>query len=49
MRLHARPAGTESVIVKRLAAVWTLRDGRAVRVPYYDDRTEAMEAAGLEE
>ena len=49
MRLHARPAGTESVIVQRLAAVWTLRDGRAVRVRYYDDRTEALEAAQLRE
>jgi ketosteroid isomerase-like protein len=44
MRIHARTASTDSV---RVSAVWTLRDGRAVRVRYYDDRAEALEAAGL--
>jgi ketosteroid isomerase-like protein len=47
MRLHARAAGSGSVIEQRIAAVWRLRDGRAGRVRYYDDRTEALEAAGL--
>jgi ketosteroid isomerase-like protein len=49
MRLHARAAGSESVIEQRVAAVWSLRDERAVRVRYYDDRDEALKAAGLSE
>jgi ketosteroid isomerase-like protein len=49
MRLHARAAGTESVVEQRVAAVWGLRKGRAVRVRYYEDRAEALEAVGLTE
>ncbi len=47
MRVHARAANTDSVLEQRIAAVWTLRNGRAVRVHYYDDRPEALEAVGL--
>ena len=47
MHLHARIAGTEQVIEQRIAAVWTLRNGSALRVRYYDDKAEALEAAGL--
>jgi ketosteroid isomerase-like protein len=32
-----------------LALVYTLRDGKAVRVEEYFDRTEALQAAGLSE
>jgi hypothetical protein len=49
MHLHARAAGTDRVTEQRTTAVWTLRNGRAVRVRYYDDRAEALEAAGLSE
>jgi ketosteroid isomerase-like protein len=49
MRLHARAAGTDSVIEQSSTAVWTLRSGKAVRVRYYDDRAEALEAVGLSE
>jgi ketosteroid isomerase-like protein len=49
MRVHARAASTDVVLEQRMAAVWTLRDGRAVRVRYYDDRTDALEAVGLRE
>ena len=31
------------------AAVWTLRDGKVVRMIGYDDRADALEAAGLSE
>ena len=49
MRVHARAANTDSVLEQRIAAVWTLRKGRALRVHYYDDRPEALEAVGLAE
>ena len=49
MQLHARAAGTDRVTEQRATAVWTLRNGRAVRVRYYDDRADALEAAGLTE
>ena len=47
MRLHAQAEGTDSVIEQSSTAVWTLRNGRAVHVRYYDDRAEALEAVGL--
>jgi ketosteroid isomerase-like protein len=49
MTLHARSAGTDTVLEERVAAVWALRNGRATSVRYYDDRAEALEAAGLSE
>jgi ketosteroid isomerase-like protein len=49
MRVHARAASTDKAVEQRSTAVWNLRNGRAVRVRYYDDRAEAMEAAGLKE
>jgi ketosteroid isomerase-like protein len=49
VQLHGRAAGTDSVTEHRTTAVWSLRNGKAVRVRYYDDRAEALEAAGLRE
>jgi ketosteroid isomerase-like protein len=49
MRLHAKAADSDSVIEQPIAAVWAMRNGRAVRVRYYANRTEALEAAGLRE
>ena len=49
MHLHGRAAGTDTLTEQRTTAVWTLRNGRAIRVRYYDDRAEALEAAGLSE
>jgi ketosteroid isomerase-like protein len=46
MTLHARAADTDHVFERSAAAVWRLRDGRAVRVRFYDDAREALEAAG---
>jgi ketosteroid isomerase-like protein len=46
MQAHARAAETDSVIEQPLVAVWSMRDGRAVRVRYYEDRDEAFGAAG---
>jgi ketosteroid isomerase-like protein len=33
----------------RHAGVWTIRDGRIVRVMFFSSRAEALEAAGLEQ
>ncbi len=33
---------------KRTARVWTLRDGRAIRLDLYNDRADAFKAVGLE-
>jgi ketosteroid isomerase-like protein len=49
MHLHARISGSERVLEERFAAMWTLRNGKALRVRYYDDKSEALEAASLEE
>jgi ketosteroid isomerase-like protein len=49
MHLHARIRGSDGVLEERFAAVWTLRNGKALRVRYYDDKAEALEAAGLSE
>jgi ketosteroid isomerase-like protein len=49
MCLHGRLPGTDSVIEQRIVAVWTLRNGKALRVRYYDDRADALEAVGLSE
>jgi ketosteroid isomerase-like protein len=48
MTIHARTAGSDSVTRQQMAAVWVLRDGRAVSVRFYDQREEAMRAAGLD-
>ena len=47
MRLHAQAAGTDTVTEQRATAVWSLCNGKALRVRYYDDEAEALEAAGL--
>jgi ketosteroid isomerase-like protein len=49
LRVYAK--GRESgVDVERLdGAVWTLRDGKCIRLDYYGSRAEALEAVGLPE
>jgi ketosteroid isomerase-like protein len=49
MHLHAKAAGMDSALEQQTTAVWALRQGRAVRVRYYDDRAMALEAVGLSE
>jgi ketosteroid isomerase-like protein len=48
-RLSAVGKGTDIKIEQRAFGVWTMRDGRAIRVRFYEDRAEALEAAGLSE
>jgi ketosteroid isomerase-like protein len=44
---RARLKGGSAEITYDVAAVWTMRDGKAIRVHYYDERAEALAAAGL--
>ena len=46
---HARGRRSGIEVEVRLWSVWTLSDGRATRVVQYEDRAEALEAAGLSE
>ena len=47
LRLSARGRGSGVALVRRDGMVWTMRDGKAVRLDYYNSATEALEAAGL--
>jgi ketosteroid isomerase-like protein len=47
MRLVARGRGTGIEAEQRLAMVWTLREGKAVRLDTYATKAEALAAAGL--
>jgi ketosteroid isomerase-like protein len=49
VRLSARGKGSGVPLERVDAMVWSLRDGRAVRLDYYASRTEALEAVGLRE
>jgi uncharacterized protein len=44
-RVRARGSGIE--INDRAFHVWTIRDGKAARLEFYADRSEALQAAGL--
>jgi ketosteroid isomerase-like protein len=46
---HARGRTSGVQVEKPFALVWTIRNGKAVRVVWFLDRAEALEAAGLSE
>jgi ketosteroid isomerase-like protein len=46
MVIHGR-AHSGNELEQRVAALWTMRDGKAVAVRYFMDRDEALEAAGV--
>jgi ketosteroid isomerase-like protein len=49
LRVYARGLGS-GVEVERLdGAVWTLRDGKCIRLDYYNSKQQALKAVGLEE
>jgi ketosteroid isomerase-like protein len=48
-RFKAKARGSKIEVEEQWAHVWTLRDGKAVRLDQYTDRTKALEAAGLQE
>ena len=43
-----RPRGADAELTEKAATVWTLRDGKAVRLALYSDRADALREAGLE-
>jgi ketosteroid isomerase-like protein len=48
--IHFRAKGRDGIEVQLpLAHLWTMRDGRAVRMDAYSDQQRAFEAAGLSE
>jgi ketosteroid isomerase-like protein len=46
MRIHGR-AHSGNHLEQQVAAIWTMRDGKAVAVRYYMDRDKALAAAGV--
>jgi len=44
---RGRARGSSADIEAKMAHVWTIRDGKAIRLRQYLDRGEALEAAGL--
>jgi ketosteroid isomerase-like protein len=44
-----RARGSDAPIERRLAQIWTLNEGLAVRYRSYPSKAEALEAAGLRE
>lgn len=46
-RIRARGLASGIVLEGPLAQVWTLSEGVVVRVEFFEDRAEALEAAGL--
>ena len=49
LRLHMRGKGSGVAVEAQTINVWTVRDGKAVRIAVYNDRAEALEAVGLSE
>jgi ketosteroid isomerase-like protein len=49
VRFRARGRASEVEVDTRWYEVWMLRDGKVLRIDEYDDRAEALEAAGLSE
>jgi ketosteroid isomerase-like protein len=47
VRLSARGKGSGVPLERLDGMVWTLRDGKAVRLDYFGSRNEALEAVGL--
>jgi ketosteroid isomerase-like protein len=46
-RINALGAGSGVPVERGDGMVWTFRDGRVVRIDYFNDQDEALEAAGL--
>ena len=47
-RLNARGKGSGVPVTARVAHLWTIRDGLAVRVEVFVDRIDALKAAGVD-
>jgi ketosteroid isomerase-like protein len=49
LRVHAKGRGSGVDVERVDGAVWTLRNGKAVRLDYYGSKAEALKAVGLAE
>ena len=49
LRIHMRGKQSGVEVEARTTNVWTMRDGKAVRVAVYNDKAEALEAVGVSE
>jgi ketosteroid isomerase-like protein len=49
VRITAKGRQTAILVEQQIAQVWTVLDGRAVRLESYPSLSEALEAAGVEE
>jgi ketosteroid isomerase-like protein len=49
LRYRARGRGSGVEVEGRESTLWTLRDGRVVRYPWFQGSADALEAAGLQE
>jgi ketosteroid isomerase-like protein len=49
LRLSGRGRESGAEVDARMAHIWTIREGQAIRLRQYLDRTEALEAVGLSE
>ena len=49
LRFRGRARESNAEVEAPMAHVWTIRDGKAVRLRQFLDRAEALKAAGLEE
>jgi len=47
--VHAKGRGSGVELERLDGAVWTLRDGKCIRLDYYGSKAEALEAVGLRE
>jgi ketosteroid isomerase-like protein len=49
LQMTAKGKGSGVEVKRRDAMVWTVRDGRTVRLDYFNNEPQALEAAGLSE
>jgi ketosteroid isomerase-like protein len=49
LRMHMRGKGSGAEVEAQTNNVWTLRDGKAVRMAVHNNRAEALQAAGVSE
>ncbi len=49
IRMRAKGLGSSAVVERQDAIVYELRDGKITRLDYYNNREQALEAAGLAE
>jgi ketosteroid isomerase-like protein len=47
--VRLRPTGSSAVVENRIGHLWTIREGRPVRLAVFPRREEALEAADLRE